>query len=81
MSKSMADIEDRIQETFMSSEMIEDEEIEEDKVPQYVMEKIENLFQEIKMKRSKEKATQLKKELDHWNLYNLYEDRFLGLFR
>lgn len=81
MSKSMADIEDRIQETFMSSEMIEDEDIEEDKVPQYVMEKIENLFQEIKMKRSKEKAAQLKKELDHWNLYNLYEDRFLGLFR
>lgn len=81
MSKSMADIEDRIQETFMSSEMIEDEEIEEDKVPQYVMEKIENLFQEIKMKRSNEKAAQLKKELDHWNLYNLYEDRFLGLFR
>ena len=45
------------------------------------MEKIENLFQEIKMKRSNEKAAQLKKELDHWNLYNLYEDRFLGLFR
>ncbi len=84
MSQTMTDIEDRIQKTFMNSEMFEEdekEEIEEDKVPQYVMEKIESLFKEVKMKRSKEKAAQLKKELDHWNLYNLYEDRFLGLFR
>ena len=84
MSQTMSDIEDRIQKTFMNSDMFEEEEkeeIEEDKVPQYVMEKIENLFQEVKMKRSNEKATQLKKELDHWNLYSLYEDRFLGLFR
>jgi len=84
MSQTMTDIEDRIQKTFMNSDMFEEEEkeeIEEDKVPQYVMEKIESLFQEVKMKRSNEKATQLKKELDHWNLYSLYEDRFLGLFR
>lgn len=84
MSQTMSDIEDRIQKTFMNSDMFEEEEkeeIEEDKVPQYVMEKIESLFQEVKMKRSNEKATQLKKELDHWNLYSLYEDRFLGLFR
>ena len=84
MSQTMTDIEDRIQKTFMNSDMFEEDEkedIEEDKVPQYVMEKIESLFQEVKMKRSNEKATQLKKELDHWNLYSLYEDRFLGLFR
>ncbi len=82
MGQTMTEIEEKIQKTFSSSEMFEDkEEIEEDKIPQYVMEKIERLFREVKIKRSKEKASQLKEELDRWNLYDLYEDRFLSLFR
>ena len=59
--------------------------IEEDKVPEYVMDKIEKLFVAVKSQRSKqgsrEKAAELKNELDRWDLYNLYEDRFLELFR
>ena len=43
------------------------------------METIENLFEEAKADRNK--AYLLKRELDKWNLYELYEDRFLDLFR
>ena len=57
------------------------EEVDEEQVPQYVMEKIERLFEEIQQENSRGKAAQLKKELDRWNLYSLYEDRFLNLFR
>ena len=44
-----------------------------------IFEKIENLFDEVKQDKSK--APLLKSELDRWNLYELYEDRFLDLFR
>ena len=43
------------------------------------MEKIEKLFREAKT--DKAKAILLKKELDRWDLYKLYEDRFLDLFK
>ncbi|MCK9572110.1 MAG: PAC2 family protein [Candidatus Omnitrophica bacterium] len=49
------------------------------KLPGSVKEKIENLF-----KQSQEniaKANELKVELDKWNVYKEYEDRFLDLFR
>jgi len=73
-------IEQKIKETFYSSEKEETlEEMEENKVPGYVMEKIERLFEEVKA--DKRKAPILKSELDRWNLYELYEDRFLDLFR
>lgn len=49
------------------------------KVPGYIMEKIEKLFAEAKLDRSK--AVALKKELDRWDLYKIYEDRFLDLFK
>ncbi len=86
MNQTMAEIEEKIQTAFSSMEMEEGEEeefeqLDEDKVPQYVMEKIERLFGEVQKNRSKEKATQLKNELDKWDLYNVYEDRFLNLFR
>ena len=86
MDGAMAEIEDKIRSAFLSMEKgeAEGEELErvdEDKVPQYVMEKIEQLFQEVRAQRSREKAGQLKQELDRWNLYGLYEDRFLNLFR
>ena len=89
MEQSMEKIEDQIQMIF--SEQNPDElseewkKIEEDKVPEYVMDKIENLFVAVKRQRSKqgsrEKAAELKNELDRWDLYSLYEDRFLELFR
>ncbi len=55
------------------------EDVDDDEVPRYIMDRIETLFGEVKKDRSK--APQLKKELDRWKLYELYEHRFLGLFK
>lgn len=49
------------------------------KLPASAIEKIEKLFQEAKQNIAK--ATELKKELDNWNVYKDYEDRFLDLFK
>jgi hypothetical protein len=49
------------------------------KVPPYIVDKIEKLFTEAA--EDKSKAILLKGELDRWDLYMLYEDRFLDLFR
>ena len=86
MDETMSEIETKIRATFSAMEKDEDEieglgEVTEEEVPQYVMQKIEELFAEVQSERSQEKATQLKHELDKWNLYGLYEDRFLNLFR
>jgi predicted ATP-grasp superfamily ATP-dependent carboligase len=48
-------------------------------IPQTIMEKIERLFQDAQGDRAK--ASALKRELDRWNVYELYEDRFLKLFK
>jgi len=49
------------------------------KLPASVKEKIEKLFEESKSNIAK--ANELKVELDKWNIYKEYEDRFLDLFR
>jgi len=49
------------------------------KLPVSVKEKIERLFQESRADISK--ANELKAELDKWNVYKEYEDKFLDLFR
>ena len=49
------------------------------KLPLSVKEKIEKLFTQANMDISK--ANELKAELDNWNVYKEYEDRFLDLFR
>lgn len=49
------------------------------KIPESVKKKIEKLFDQTKHDISH--ASELKKELDHWNIYKEYEDRFLDLFR
>lgn len=49
------------------------------KVPSHVIDKIEKLFHETKLDKSK--AVALKEELDRWSLYKMYEDRFLSLFK
>ena len=91
MNKTMIDIEEKIRATFLNKEAgdeeVEMEDLDEEKVPHYVMEKIEHMFREVRDHKSNDKlaindkAAQLKAELDRWNLYVLYEDRFLDLFR
>lgn len=49
------------------------------KLPQSAREKIETLFQEAKEDISK--SNHIKAELDRWNVYREYEDRFLDLFK
>lgn len=49
------------------------------KLPVSVKEKIEKLFEESKIDILK--ANELKVELDKWNVYKEYEDKFLDLFR
>jgi hypothetical protein len=49
------------------------------KIPVSVKEKIEKLFQQAKTDITK--ANELKAELDMWNAYKEYEDRFLDLFK
>ncbi|MFP4416149.1 MAG: PAC2 family protein [Chitinivibrionales bacterium] len=50
----------------------------EAQVPEHAMEKIEELFARVRTDHSR--AQELKEELDKWDLYPLYEDRFLNLF-
>ena len=49
------------------------------KLPASVKERIEGLFEQSRLDISK--ASELKVELDKWNVYKEYEDRFLDLFR
>lgn len=84
--RTMEEIESQIRTAFSQMAPEEDSgrelgEVEEEKVPQYVMHKIDRLFSEVQQTRSQEKAAELKSELDKWNLYRFYEDRFLNLFR
>lgn len=48
-------------------------------IPKKILDRIEGLFEEAK--KDKRIAHRLKEELDRWNLFKLYEDRFLDLFR
>lgn len=79
MDDKMALIEDRVKDVLA----VEKEESKlstyEKKIPASVMEKLEKLFHEAK--NDKAKAIILKRELDRWDLYKTYEDRFLDLFK
>jgi proteasome assembly chaperone (PAC2) family protein len=81
VDKQLAAIEDRIREYFPSVMEKEEEvpEVEDEEVPKYIMDKIEKLFSEAENDRSK--AYKLKEELDRWKIYELYEHRFLNLFK
>jgi hypothetical protein len=48
-------------------------------LPVSVKEKIEKLFEESRLDIAK--AKELKIQLDKWNVYKEYEDKFLDLFR
>jgi len=78
MEDKMAMIEEKVRDVFP----IEKEEhriFPAQKVPSYIKDKIEKMFHEAKADKSK--AISLKKELDRWDLYKMYEDRFLDLFK
>jgi proteasome assembly chaperone (PAC2) family protein len=88
-----ADIEEKLKDFFSTGSMglnedfdtggesdtdIPKEKIKNDDVPKYVMDRIERMF--TNARNNKEKARELKNELDKWGLYKFYEDRFLDLF-
>jgi len=79
MDEKMSAIEEKVKDVMA----IENKELhsppEAKPVPGYITEKIEKLFEEAG--KDKSRAKDLKKELDRWDLYKLYEDRFLDLFR
>ena len=82
MDEKMSLIEDRVKDVFT----IDNEHpkppapsAHHKKIPGNIIEKIEKLFQEAK--KDKSKAIILKKELDRWDLYKVYEDKFLDLFK
>jgi uncharacterized protein len=80
LNQQLAAIEERIKQLFPAEKETDEEMsgLDEEKVPHYIMEKIEKLFKKAEQDRSA--AQELKKELDKWNLFELYEDRFLDLF-
>jgi proteasome assembly chaperone (PAC2) family protein len=81
MDSRMAMIEDQMSAIFpfISQQQSGMPSLEKEKTPDYVMKRIENLFEEAKTDRKA--AHKLKEELDRWNLYQLYEDKFLDLFK
>lgn len=81
MDEKMAVIEEKVKDVLALEEQGETPKnpTADKKVPESIMEKIEKMFREAKLDRSK--AIILKKELDRWDLYKLYEDRFLDLFK
>jgi uncharacterized protein len=82
MDDKMSLIEDRVKDvlTIDNTEIKSMRQQQPEKpVPPYIVDKIEKLFNEAEKDRSK--AVLLKEELDRWDLYSLYEDRFLDLFR
>lgn len=82
MDEKMSLIEDRVKEVLPidSPELPGARHLNAEKpVPPYIVNKIEKLFGEAQ--KDKGKAIMLKEELDRWDLYGLYEDRFLDLFK
>jgi proteasome assembly chaperone (PAC2) family protein len=81
--RQLSAIEDRIREYFPAVTEKEPEAVEinvnDEEVPKYIMDKIENLFNKVRQDHSM--AHELKNELVRWNLYDLYESRFLDLFK
>lgn len=75
VDREMAELEERIREELKPHPSAE---IHKGEVPLHVRQRIERLFREAKQDRNK--AYLLKKELDKWNLFESYEDRFLDLF-
>ena len=75
-------IEGKIRDFYISADApaLEEsaEQVDHKEVPKQIMDRIEKLFENAAVDRTK--AGELKNELDKWNLYELYENRFLDLF-
>ncbi len=54
-------------------------EVDSSGVPGDARYRVEELFEQVK--KGETDPSELKRELDRWNLFREYEDRFLGLFR
>lgn len=52
---------------------------DEEGIPKGAREKIEKLFKQVE--NGEEEPSRLKEELDYWGVYEIFEDRFLDLFR
>lgn len=83
MDEKMSMIEDKVKDVLViddhQAQHVQHAGSDRQKVPAYIIDKIEKLFTEAMSDRSK--GLDLKKELDRWDLYRHYEDRFLDLFR
>ncbi len=92
--ETYAEIEERLRQVFPSiaegdeefnnegfPPITEEKPEEKQKIPEYVMNKIEQLFNEVARSKNKERARELKAELDKYGIFDLYEKRFLDLFK
>lgn len=79
MDEKMAVIEDKVKDVMAPDKEEREQPAIDKKPPAYIMDKIERLFREAAADKSK--AIPLKKELDRWDLYKFFEDRFLDLFK
>jgi predicted ATP-grasp superfamily ATP-dependent carboligase len=79
MDEKMSLIEEKVKDALIPGAEERAHKHSPHKVPDYIIDKIEKLFREAMSDRAKGVA--LKKELDRWDLYGLYEDRFLDLFK
>ncbi len=75
IDEKMEQIEEQLQTMIENREASE----EESEVNPQVLKRIEQLFEEAKHNRAK--AMELKRELDRYQLFEKYEDRFLDLFK
>ena len=73
----LEDLEDPI--TFDDIEQIKSTLAEQTHVPDSARKQIEELFR--KAGHDPAVAVELKKKLDEWHVYDVYEDRFLAIFR
>ncbi len=83
MAKKLDAIESKLGELSIAPEDLDEEPPSSPPVPSgpstQVLHRIERLFEEVSTDRKK--AYLLKQELDRWDLYKKYEDRFLDLFQ
>jgi len=80
MDQRMAIIEDKVRDVItIDEEPLESYTHHQTQTPDYIVKRIEKLF--IEARDDRKKASSLKSELDRWNLYGAYEDRFLDLFK
>lgn len=80
MDQRMEMIEEKMREVFSGMEREEEPlKFAKTEIPKHIMQKIDQLF--VEAREDKQKAYILKEELDRWDLYKDYEDRFLDLFK